>query len=271
MRYYYEFSYSTGGEEAFQKSNASYERALALDPNLIFAAGNLITNRVERGELLQAYQQGRALVKQRPQSAQAHFTFAYVLRYAGRLNEAQSECNEAIKFDPGNFMFRSCSRAFLYSGDTRHAREFANLDAGSEWARSEMVGILLRERKLAEARDAVKRMPTTKQYHRDLMEAAVGLRSPSELDRIAQEKMEAQPENEDPERFYAQGAVLAFAGKKDAAVHMIRTAIEQNYCAYLDLENDPLLENLRSTPDFADLLRAARFCQQPLLASEHQG
>jgi tetratricopeptide (TPR) repeat protein len=118
VRYYYESSYSRGGEEAFQRSNAAYERALALDLNLIFAAGNLITNRVERGELLQAYEQGHALVKQRPQSAQAHFTLAYVLRYAGMLNEAASECNEAIKLDPGNFVFRSCAQAFLYNGDT---------------------------------------------------------------------------------------------------------------------------------------------------------
>ena len=271
LRYYYESLYSSGGEEAFQKSNASYERALALDPNLFWAAGSLITNRVERGELLQAYEQGRAFVKQRPQSAQAHYVLAYVLRYAGMLNEAGNECDEALKLDPGNFTLRSCTRAFLYNGDTRRAREFVSLDAGSEWARSETVGILLRERKLAEARDAVNRMPTNKQYHRDLMEAVVGLRSPAELDRIAQEKMETQPEYEDPERFYAQGAALAFAGKKDAALRMLRLAIEHNYCAYADLENDPLLSKLRATAEFAELLKAARSCQQPLLAATSAG
>ena len=35
----------------FQRSNQAYERALKLDPNRIFAVGQLITNRVERGEL----------------------------------------------------------------------------------------------------------------------------------------------------------------------------------------------------------------------------
>jgi len=56
-------------------------------------------------------------------------------------------------------------------------------------------------------------------------------------------------------------------GKTDAAVHMIRMAIEQNYCAYSALENDPLLAKLRATSEFAELLRSARFCQQPLLAA----
>jgi tetratricopeptide (TPR) repeat protein len=231
----------------------------------------LIVNRVERGELQQAYQQARALVSKRPQSSQAHFSLSYLFRYAGMLDDAMRECDEALRLDPGNFMLRSCARAFLYTGNTTRARDFVTLDAGSEWSNAETVGILLRDGKLKEAREAVSRMPTARQYRRDLLEAVVGLRPPSELDRFAQEDAGTQPENEDPERFYAHGAVLAFAGKKDAALHMLRLAIDQNYCAYSDLENDPLLEKLRPTPEFGELQKAAHACQQPLLASEHQG
>ena len=162
MRYYYDSSYSSGGEEAFQKSNAAYERSLALDPNLGFAAGSLITNRVERGQLEQAHQQAVALVKKRPQSAQAHFALSYVYRYAGMLDAAMHECDEALNLNPSDFMLRSCARAFLYSGNTRRAREFVHLDAGSEWANAEMVVILLREGKLKEAHDAVARMPSAR-------------------------------------------------------------------------------------------------------------
>ena len=61
---------------------------LQLDPNLIVAAGQLITNRVERGELGKAYQAAQALVKRRPDSAQAHFVMSYVYRYAGMLEQA---------------------------------------------------------------------------------------------------------------------------------------------------------------------------------------
>ena len=131
-------------------------RALALDPNLVFAAGSLITNRVERGELEAAHQQALALVQKRPHM----------------LSEAMHECDEALKLDPGDFMFRSCTRAFLYSGDTRRAREFVHLDAGSEWANAETVGILLREGKVKEAHDAVSRMPGAVQYHRELLEVS---------------------------------------------------------------------------------------------------
>ena len=266
IRYYFDSQYSSGGEETFQKSNSSCERALALDPNLILAASQLITNRVERGDLSKAYQSARTLVKRRPQSAQAHFTLGYVDRYAGLLEESSRECDAALRLDPGNYLFRSCTLTFLYMGNTERAREYVLVDAGSEWANWMMPAILMREGKLKEAREAVKKVPSGPRYHRDLTEAVLGVRPQAELDRIAQEDSTALAAGDDPETAYQRGAELAYAGKKDAAVHMLRIAIEQNYCAYSALENDPLLDKLRATPDFADLLKAARFCQEPLLA-----
>jgi len=266
MRYYFESQYSSGGEEAFQKSNSSCERALVLDPNLILAASQLITNRVERGDLTKAYQQARDLVKRRPQSAQAHFTLGYVDRYVGLLEDATRECDSALKLNPGNYLFRSCTWAFLYSGNTERAREFVTLDAGSEWAHYVMPLILLREGRLNEAREAAKEMPTAARYHRDLVEAALGLRPASELDRMAQEALTMTTTADDPEPLYYIGSLFAFAGKNEAAMHTIRRAIEQNYCALSALEHDPLLSKIRPTPEFAELLKAAKFCQQPVLA-----
>jgi len=266
IRYYYDSQYSGGGEQAFQKSNADYERALSLDPNLVFAAGQLITNRVERGELAKAYQEARVLLKQRPESAQAHFTMGYVDRYAGMLEDSTRECDEALRLDPGNYFFRSCAWAFLYMGKTQRAWEYVHLDTGSEWANWVTPSILIREGKISEAKQAVPKVQPTPRYHRDLLEAVVGLRPPSELDRMAREASTLVSAGEDPETSYQQGAELAIAGKKDAAFHLLRMAIEQNYCSYSALENDPALDKIRSTPEFAELLKAARFCQEPLLA-----
>ena len=102
-RYYYDYSYSDGGEDAFQRATNAYQRALTLDPNRIVAAGQLITNRVERGELGKAYQQAQALVQRRPDAAEAHFVMSYVYRYAGMLEQATQECDKALALDPGNY------------------------------------------------------------------------------------------------------------------------------------------------------------------------
>ncbi len=152
LRCYFDATYSDGGEAMFQRSNQAYERALALDPDLSVAAGQLIANRVERGELGKAYEAAQALVKRRPESAQAHFALSYVYRYAGMLEQSTKECDVALALDPGNYTFRSCAWAFMELGNTTRARDFVRLDVGSEWAAYVLPSILLREGKIAEAR-----------------------------------------------------------------------------------------------------------------------
>jgi len=262
QRYYYDTTYSNGGEQMFQHSNAALERALTLDPNLIAAASQLIVNRVDRGELGKAYEAAGALVKRRPENGQAHFTLGYVQRYAGMLEESVRQCDTALTLAPANYSFRSCAWAFMELGQFERAYDFIQLDAGSEWANYITPSLLLREGRVPQAREAVKRMSNSPHYHRDLMEAAVGLRPPSELDRMAHDAETGGPSDPDPELSYYQGAVFAYAGKKDAAFHMLKTAIEQNYCAYSNLLSDPLLRGLHSDRQFDELLTAAHACQQ---------
>jgi serine/threonine protein kinase/tetratricopeptide (TPR) repeat protein len=267
QRYYYDATYSNGGEPMFQHSNAALERALALDPNLIAAGSQLIVNRVDRGELGKAYIAAGDLVKRRPENAQAHFTLGYVQRYAGMLEESARQCDTALTLAPGNYQFRSCAWAFMELGQFDRAYDFIQLDAGSEWANYATPSLLLREGRLPQARDAVKRMSNAPHYHRDLMEAILGLRPSSELDRMAHEAETGGPSDPDPENSYYLGANFAYAGKKDAAFHMLKTAIEQNYCAYSNLLSDPLLRGLHSDRQFDELLTAAHACQQAVQAA----
>jgi hypothetical protein len=49
-----------------------------------------------------------------------------------------------------------------------------------------------------EAREAAKKMPVAARYHHDLLEAAVGLRPTSELDRMAHEAVNMTTTGDDP-------------------------------------------------------------------------
>jgi tetratricopeptide (TPR) repeat protein len=267
QRYYYDSTYSNGGEQMFQHSNVALERSLALDPNLIAAASQLIVNRVDRGELGKAFEAAQALVKRRPENAQVHFTLGYVQRYAGMLEESARQCDTALTLAPGNYSFRSCAWAFMELGRFDRARDFIQLDAGSEWANYAIPSLLLREGRVAEAREAVKRMSNAPHYRRDLVEASLGLRPSSELDRLAHDAETSGPSDPDPENSYYQGTLFAYAGKKEAAFHQLKTAIEQNYCAYSNLLSDPLLRGLHSDRRFDELLTAAHACQQAVQAS----
>jgi len=267
LRCYYDADYSDGGEPMFQRSNKACERAIELDPNRIVAAGQLIENRVSRGELGKAYQAAEALVKRRPDSAQAHFVMSYVYRYAGMLQQAANECNTALALDPGNYTLRTCAWAFMEMGNPERAADFVRLDAGSEWAAYATPSILLREGKIPEAREAVKRMPSAARYHRDLLESCLQLRPAADLDRMAHEAETSLPSEPDPETWYYQGALFAYCGKKQAALHLLQSAIEQNYCSYENLLSDPLLGKLRADTGFDKLLTSARACQETVRAA----
>ena len=267
VRTYFDADYSDGGEPMFQRSNQACERALQLDPNRVTAARQLIANRVERGELGKAYQAAQALVKRRPESAEAHFAMSYVYRYAGMLEQSTSECNTALALDPGNYLFRSCAWAFMELGKTERATDFIRLDEGSEWAAYAMPSVLLREGKIAEARQAVKLMPSAPRYHRDLLESCLQLRPAADLDRIAHEAETNLPTEADAETWYYQGALFAYCGKKQAALHLLQSAVEQNYCAYSNLLSDPLLAKLRAEPAFDKVLTAASACQDAVRAA----
>jgi hypothetical protein len=126
--------------------------------------------------------------------------------------------------------------------------------------------LLLREGKVAEAREAVKRMPTAPRYHRDLLEACLQLRPAADLDRMAQEAETSLPTEADAEMWYYQGALFAYCGKKQAALHLLQSAVGQNYCAHGNLLSDPLLAKLRTDTAFDKVLTAAGTCQEAMRA-----
>ena len=261
QRYYYDSTYGGGGEAVFQRSNAAYERALSLDPNRMMAASNLITARVERGELGRAYDAATDLVKRRPQSADAHFALSYVLRYAGMLEESTQQCNTARQLDPGNFAFRSCAWSFLEMGKTDQATDFVHLDAGSEWAAWVTPYVYLAEGDVAEARGAAHNMGKGPSYHRELMEACTAAPKPPDLDKIVREQEASVMMEPDAEAWYHVGALMAYCGQKEPAMRLLKAAVQQNYCAYTALLDDPLLKDLRKETAFSEVLTASSNCQ----------
>jgi eukaryotic-like serine/threonine-protein kinase len=264
QRYYFDSYYGGGGEQMFQRSNAAYERALALDPNRVAAASNLITNRVERGELGRAYDAATDLVRRRPQSADAHFALSYVLRYAGMQEQATQECNTARSLDPGNFNFRSCAWAFLQLGKTDQAMDFVHLDAGSEWAAWATPYVYLAAGNLAQARASAKEVAKAPFYHRELLIACTQAQRPPDLEKIAHEAEASVMTEPDPEEWYRVGALMAYCGQKDAALRLLKAAVQQNYCAYSALLADPLLKDLRKETAFNQVLTAGSGCQETL-------
>jgi serine/threonine protein kinase/TolB-like protein/Tfp pilus assembly protein PilF len=271
--YYLDSHNSDGGEASYQKSNVALQRALGLDANLAVAASQLITNQVEKGDLVNAYKNVGALLKRQPSSADAHFARSYVLRYAGLLDQSTQECDTAFSLDSGASTLRSCSLQFSILGKPERAKDFLRLDAGSDWVSRNTVNILWREGKLAEARDAAQTMVLTHQvlspgFFVACLDHALAPQLPSadverEVRKIHLQTLLAHP---DPENRYFSGEELAACGQKDLAVPLLKSAVEGHYCGYQALQRDPLLASLRKTPEYTQLLALAKQCQDNFLA-----
>ena len=185
------------------------------------------------------------------------------------LEESARECDAALALDPGNWQFRSCTWAFMELSKFTRAEDFIRLDAARNGPTTPRLRFFCGKAKWRKHARAVKQMPTSRHYHRDLLEACLGLRPPSELDRMAHEAETTEPAEADPETAYYQASVLAFCGKKSAAVYLLKNAISHDYCAYSQLQFDPLLVKLRGTSDYDPLLASAKQCQQRYLAGQN--
>ena len=264
QRYYFDSAYGKGGETSHQRSMSDLAHALALDPNYIFAAGWLIQNRVERGDLINAYLDAKALVDRHPDTALAHFTLAYVLRYGGALDESARECNAAYAIDSGDFGFRSCAFTFTELGDYARALDFLRLDAGSNWSNTNLARTYLRMGKTAEARRLLQQMGSD--WGNGMLKCLDGSSS-AEMTNAAQQVLN----DPDPEVRYGVSPDFIACHQPDVALTMIKSAIVTgHYCGYDGLKNDVAFAPLRNRPEYAELLSAAKQCQSDFLSQRSQ-
>jgi serine/threonine protein kinase/lipoprotein NlpI len=266
-RYYFDAIYSDGGDVAYQRSNTAYQRALSLEPGRVSAAGLLAANEAEGGNLDRAYDEARTLVRKRPDAAFAHFSMSYVLRYAGRLDESQSECDKTLKID-SNYNWRTCALAFAETGKTARALEFIEQDAGSEWSNAVRVSVLMRQGKMTEARQATAQMTDNPMWMRAMVQACLDKAPATDIHRLAEQAQSELLAKQNPELKYQQGALLAACGETQIAFAFLRQAVAGNYCAHQALQSDPLLANVRTDPDFRRIVQTAAECQQKFAAAQ---
>jgi serine/threonine protein kinase/tetratricopeptide (TPR) repeat protein len=266
QRYYYDAAYSDGGQAAFDRSNAAFERAKALDPNLVSAVVNLSINWVERGELEKAYTEVAQLLKRRPENGNAHFALSYVLRYAGLLQEAQHECDTALALAPGNYGFRSCAMTFFLDGNYPRGMEYLALDAGSHWSkRAEVTSLLIQGRNV----EALEKARIIKDDPRmRLVEACLQERPSSEIDELSNRAHDFSLS--DPEIRYTTAEIEAFCGRNQVALALLRQAVQDRYCSYPALDSDPLFSPLRRATEFQQIHSAAIDCQRKFLTYRNQ-
>ena len=262
-RYYLDAEYSGGGEASYRLSEEATARATALDPN---GTTNAVAQKAEHGDLAAAYDEAQGLLARRPDSSDAHFEMSYVYRYAGLFDQAARECNEALTIDPGDFLFRSCSKVFMYQGNKARAQTFFDLDGNSGWSVRQEMQSALRQKDNAFALALA--IIALESGYKDVEIVVAHLEhKPADLvARIAERELQDAMDQSDPEERYETAAMLSSAGQTELAAKLLKSAVEGGYCATPLLDHDSLLGALRSRPDFQGLKVLSTVCQQKFLA-----
>jgi TolB-like protein len=257
LRYYYDGS--SGTLASYPKAKSAIERALVLDPNLSEAMQQLVVIAAESGDLAEADRKAREFLRRRPQDPHAHFAVSYVLRYAGLLEDAARECDAAHAADPRSRDFRSCALVFVQLRKYDRAREYLRLDAGSQWVKFREAEIFQREGNTAAA---VALLPASGRRV-----TLLGRSGPqADRDREAAAMEASSNAIPDPEGPYIVGGVLASAGYPQAALRLLRRAVEGNYLGVPAMDNDPLFDSVRKDPEFAAIRAEAIRRQKEFIA-----
>jgi eukaryotic-like serine/threonine-protein kinase len=276
IRYYYDEEYGTTvhGSPTYRdpssyRSYVTLHRALALDPNLVSAEQQIISQDTDRGNLVQAYRQAKAMVERHPQSGIAHFTLSYVLRYASVVKESRQECEAAIRLDPGNYQFRSCAVVFWPDQPDR-AKAFLDLDSGSEWSNNVGAIYLIRTGKNKEAVAKFHQFPDSPFFRTRAVEACYSDPRPANYQELMDKVKKEVPETGDPEPRYSQALTFNHCLGNEFSIPVMRSAIKDGFCSYEFLEEDSSIANfgnLRKSPEFATLLAEGKACRDNFLAN----
>lgn len=270
MRYYDYGTWWGGGEQARTRSLAAHRKALELDPNLVSAARNIVTHRVEAGDLEGAYSDARRLFERFGASAATHFTLSYVYRFGGLFEASQRHCELALERDPQDPRLRSCAYAYLYAGELPRVMHFLRLDEGAYFVHWGTVLYYLRlndrESALHVARQAADE--PTRHLMQPCLEGAQG----TALDEPVAEFVRLWERSGDPEAAYAIAPMLSFCGRPHEALRFVERAVEAGFCSFPALDLDPIWAGLRDDPEFQRIRVKAKACHDRFRAMvEAQG
>lgn len=257
-------SFQFGGQDQYQKALAAYEKALALNPELIEARVFMANTFTDTNRIEQAVKLLRAALGAKPNHALAHWELGYAYRLGGMLKESIAECERARSLDPQVKLTSSALNSYLYIGEYERFLE-------SLPPRDDAAFILFyrglgnyyignRPEAAADFDRAYELDPAMLQTQigKALSYAVAGQNDAGlKLLRETESKVEASGVS-DAEAIYKIAQAYSVLGEREGALRVLRRSIEGGFFCYPYFINDSLLDNIRREPKFAVLMEQAR-------------
>lgn len=253
-----------GGVEDYEKAEAAFNKALAVDPNIIEARMLMVFVLLWRGQKAQAREEVGQMRRRAPNEAVVYFVKATLHRLDGDYDRALRAYDRLVHLDPAAFVVVSYNRAliFLYEG------KFEKAQSELERAASVEPNNPLLNTVRALALYYKKRPAEAEQILRGVLEANPnlhGMRPSLAMCLSRQGKHEealAQLTDDvirnasvDPDIAYAVGSVYALEGDHEKAFGWLERSIALGNGNTPCFTGDPNLKSVRSDPRFAELMK----------------
>ena len=257
-------SFELVGRDEYRNAQASYEKALALQPSQIEAQIYMANRFTDTGRVESAVPLLRNVLKINPRHAEAHWELGYAYRFAGMLTESVAESERARQIDPGVKLESSTPNGYLYLG--RYDSFLENLPQGNHTALIDFyrgLGEFYKQNRQL----ASQHFDRAFEMHPSLLQARVGKalsHSIANHNRMGlqilheTEKLVSDRGVRDPEAIYKISQAYSVLGDKDSALRVLRISVEGGFFSYPYVVTDPLLDAVRTEPEFIRLVAMAR-------------
>lgn len=253
-----------GSAEDFERAQSAFQKALALDPQLVEARMLMVFIYLWRGEKQKARSEVALMRKQAPNEAVVYFVKATLHRLDGEYQRALRSYDRLVELDPAAHVVAHCNRAlvFIYLGQLEEATRELDLAQKSEpdnpLARAFRALALYYQNEVAAATDLMQRLlEEHPNMHGVRPILAMCLSAQAKHDEARAQLTDAVKQNAavDPDIAYELASVYALEGMPDAAFEWLEKSIalgNENSTAF---KHDPNLSALRTEPRFKEIMQ----------------
>src|SRR5437588_1084939 len=117
-----------GGAEDFEAAEQAFNRAVAIDPNIIEARMLMVFVMLWRGQKQTAREEVARMRRDAPNEAVVHFVKATLHRLDGEYDRALRSYDRLVHLDPASFVVVSYNRALIFLYQQKHDEAMRELD-----------------------------------------------------------------------------------------------------------------------------------------------
>src|SRR5882762_6997280 len=253
-----------GGAEDFERAEAAFNKALAIDSKIIEARMLMVFVYLWRGQKQKAREEVGRMRREAPNEAVVYFVKATLHRLDGEYDRALRSYHRLVHLDPAAFVVVSYNRAliFMYQGKYAEAqRELdraASVEPNNPLLKTFRALALYYTRQVDKAtallREALEQNPNLHGV-RPFLAMCLSAQGQHEAARAELNEAAMRTASVDPDIAYAVASVYALEGDREQAFEWLNRSAalgnENKPC----FEHDPNLASLREDARFADLIQ----------------